>query len=137
MTERKPKITLEVGREYKLMVLPYIHWLASDLQIDESSLGRATYLGHVNKGHHLDMHVFVKEKKGQKIYAFFDDYWVKKVDELIYYSPISSDTPQFRPAQYFKEELPERLEKDDPSTRHIFQSESDLLNALKQLGEKI
>ena len=71
MTKEKPKINLEVGREYNL----YDRW--TDWK------ARAKYLGKAS-----NQHLFVFNEKDNNGYAFLEDHWIVK-EEIIIHSGIA------------------------------------------------
>lgn len=124
--EKKPK--LEVGREYKIgggfrpPNLPH----------------SGTYLGYLDEGPYLDMHVFIIEDSGKRTYAFYSDHWIQEIDETLTYPFYSSFTPQYLSGEYIKQKLiPKSKEKINNGERLLWEHNLGLLNILKKLGVEI
>ena len=115
MRETKPQ--LEIGREYRLD------------SIEGIQIGKKHYLGW-DRGKYLgnssDVDVFIIETNLEKIYAFYDNYWIQEHAGIIRHS---FSSPEFFPECYPLEEL-KRLEQQD---NHF----KELLTILKQLGEQL
>lgn len=143
--ENKPK--LEIERTYKIDPYPFglalragcnVECYPSSQIIGSGRAIEAKYLGHVNKGHYCNEHVFVFEDENkEKNYAFFEDYWIREIQGIITYPFISSSSTKYFTKVYFKEELLKKLEENDSGTRHVWERESKLLEILEQLGEQI
>lgn len=142
---KKPE--LEVGKNYKIDLYPFGRAIRSGYIVTLHPSGqtagsgeiiKAKYLGRVDKEAGFIENVFVFEDENKEInYAFFNDHWTREIKGIITYPCISSSETECFTRRYFKEELPKRLAENDPSTRHIWESESKLLEILKQLGEQI
>jgi|SRR3989338_7587579 len=121
---KKPK--LEVGKNYK---------------IDLYSFGPAIISGYkVELYPHCEViiHAFTFKDENNKInYAFFHDNWIREVRGIISYSCISSSSTKCFTKNYFKEELPKRLEKAQKNEKYLWEGQSNLVELLKQLGEGI